>query len=259
MMKRLLYLLIILLLFNSTNNLTGQVRLAEDFFIFGGYIGSNYNIHNADFTRLPGIPNCCPNFSNGTGFGLNGGVLAGYAVTERINIISTLGFVSMSGILKTEQMVPFVSNDAISLARIGHSIDTKLNCLIWGAGMEYEFTAKLSGIIKFNLANIILYDFVQEERLLSPEGLVFENGQRVRNRVQGKIPEINKIQYSISLGIRYYIRISNRLHLGPELYYSFALSDLVNNTKWKISSSHLLLNLVYLPDRIFSTPIDPER
>ena len=42
---------------------------------YGAYIHFNYNLHDASFAKLPGIPNCCPNFENGNGNGFSLGLL----------------------------------------------------------------------------------------------------------------------------------------------------------------------------------------
>lgn len=238
-------------------SLNAQGRLYKNYFIYGAYIGINYNIHNSDFNELPNIPNCCPNFNGGTGYGINGGGILGYAFTDRINGIVNLGIINLSGELLTEQMVPFIYDDIEMDARIEHSIDSKLVGISLGAGMEYKFTEYLYGMLRLNFLKFITYEFTQQEKLVSPQGVSFENGQRIRNYIKGELPNVSSVVASVSIGAKYFLKINNKFFICPEINYTFGLSDIMNKTDWKISSSMVILNFIFVPDRELSTPIDP--
>jgi hypothetical protein len=257
-MKKLILIFTIILTLAAIS-LTAQGRLYQNYFIYGAYIGLNYNIHNSDFSELPGIPNCCPNFNSGTGYGINGGGILGYAFTDRINGNVNLGVVNLSSELLTEQMVPFIYDDIELDARIEHTIDTKLIGITLGAGIEYKFTEYLYGLLRLNLLRFATYEFTQQEKLVSPQGVSFENGQRVRNYIKGELSNVSSVVASLSFGAKYFLKINNKFFVCPEINYTFGLSNIMKNTDWKISSSMVILNLIFVPDRELSTPIEPAR
>lgn len=258
-MKKILCLFVIITIVFASLKASAQISLLKDYFFFGAYLGLNYNIHNSNFSELPNIPNCCPNFNNGTGYGFNGGVLLGYAISGRLNGIVSLGIDNIGGKLVTEQLIPFIYNDIQLYAKVEHSIDTKIIGLNLGAGIEYKFTEYLSGIAKLNASTISVHEFTQQEKLLSPDGVYFENGSRTRNYLKGKLPNITPLIFSITLGVKYLIRLEKRFYISPELNYSFGFSNIISGTDWKISSSNTLLNFIYIPDSDYSTPIEPAK
>ena len=65
--------------------------------IFGGY---NANIHIADFSKIPDVPNCCPQFDNGFGSGFNFGFLFDNKIDESFFWGLRLGIISLNGTLK---------------------------------------------------------------------------------------------------------------------------------------------------------------
>ena len=59
---------------------------------YGLYSTFNYNFHISDFSKLPGIPNCCPKFTKGSGPGFGLGLFAEFPFYNEISFILKGGF-----------------------------------------------------------------------------------------------------------------------------------------------------------------------
>ena len=75
---RILYVIVVLTLFEEVHTIHAQSTSTERYGVFGGY---SINFHTADFRALPGVPNCCPKFENGTGGGFAIGALYEFSIS----------------------------------------------------------------------------------------------------------------------------------------------------------------------------------
>ena len=53
---------------------------------YGAFIGAAYSSQSADFSELPGIPNCCPRFESGSGSVFSFGGIFDYSLSEKIAV-----------------------------------------------------------------------------------------------------------------------------------------------------------------------------
>ncbi len=256
-MKSKIVLMAFLLLTMVSGALPQEMYRTSGYFSYGVSPTLNYNIFNADFGSLPGVPSCCPVFNNGNGWGAGFSVLAGYALTDRLSLFVQGGYANLSGELITEEIKKQIYENYLHNVTIEHCIDASLGAARLSAGVEYKFTKKLAGLVKLNLMKFFAYDFTQKESIKSPDWVSFENGLRVRNVVSGELPDINPFYFTFSIGIRYFIPVSRDLFICPELCDDIGLFNFMSSTNWKISTTSVSIMLIYSPDRNHATPIEP--
>lgn len=94
------------------------------------------------------------------------------------------------------------------------------------------------------------------ETIIKPKGvgtfidsLGNDTGLRTRNKFNGDIPNAISFQMFASGGISYEVPLnkSNSLRAVPEIQYYFPITELVENTKWKVNSLRLGLAFKYVP------------
>lgn len=221
--------------------------------VYGGY---NLNFHTADFYKLAGIPNCCPEFRDGTGSGINAGILYEMRLSNQLWLGSRLGLITLNGTLKNDELTTIITQSGPTTGVFEH----KMEGMFLNIGLEPSIIYNpygglfLSGGIRLGLNISNQYD--QVETITKPEGvgtfidsLGNDTGLRTRNKFSGEIPNANSFQIFATAGISYEIPLnkSNSLRAAPEIQYYFPIIELVENTKWKINSLRLGLALKYVP------------
>ena len=95
---------LILVLIISTIALNAQEN-RKVIFYWGAYGGINLNMHTADFQQLPGYPNCCPQFTGGSGTGFDFGGLFEYPLQSKLNLTARVGLNSLGADLTEKQII----------------------------------------------------------------------------------------------------------------------------------------------------------
>ncbi len=223
---------------------------------FGIYGGMNLNNHTADFNKLAEIPNCCPEFREGTGNGINIGILYEMRLGRVLWLGTRLGILSLDGILKNEELTTIITPSGTTDGILEHKLEGKFSNI----GIEPSLIYNPIGNVLINVgirAGLnISSKYDQVETITKPEGVgTFldaegnDTGLRTRNKYNGDIPNAVSLQLFASGGISYELPLnkSNSLRATPELQYYFPITELVENTKWKVNSLRLGLAIKYAP------------
>lgn len=249
-MKSIYFLVLILCILHISYS---QDTLKQKFGIYGGY---NVNSHTADFNKLSGIPNCCPKFKDGSGNGIDAGIIYEYRIAGPLLIGTRLGLLTLDGTLLNEEATTIHTVNGPTAGAFEHRMDGKF----MNIGLEPSLIFNPLGGLLLNaglrLGMNISKQYDQVETLTKPEGvgtfldsLGNDTGLRTRNKFSGDIPNANAFQIFLTGGLSYEIPLngSNSLRAAPEVQYYFPITELVQNTNWKVNSLRMGLALKYVP------------
>lgn len=219
--------------------------------IFGHYLLS---IHSADFSNLPGIPNCCPRFESGSGSGYTFGGLLEVPISNKFLLGARVGIQSIGATLKADEGTTIIVDGVARRGTFTHSVESSLSNIgidglfIWNPVKKLYFSTGL----RFGMVSSST--FAQEERITTPaNGATFldSNGndsrQRVRNVFSGEIPQANGTYMGMLLGMAYEFPLnkSKSLLISPELFYQIGLTSVASEMNWNANGLRAGLALKY--------------
>ncbi len=223
--------------------------------------GLNLNQHNADFGGLPGSPSCCPGYESGSGIGPSIELLVDLPLSSLFGLQLRAGFGLQNAELTDTETQPVLdAGQNLSVnGTIEHSIDASLAQLYFSALMGMRLAEPLTILAGASLGLPTSQSIVQQERLLSPAGGVFENGRRLRNELSGDVPDAADVLAFLRLGASYELPLdrSNEWRLAPEFSFAFALNSLVEGIDWRPHALTLGLSLRYAPEKAETPVISP--
>jgi hypothetical protein len=224
--------------------------------LHGGYgIAS----HSASFTALPNVPDCCPEYTGGSGGGLIMGVDVGLPVAPKIDVTLRLGYQSFGGTMTTDEPIAVrVNNDARQTA-LRHTLETTVNTIIIEPGIEYRIdNLGLMGGIRLGLASSGTYS--TQEAFADPTiPWTYQGGASTYLPSSGSLTNVAGMQLGLMLGVRYHLTIASALQIVPEVSYAPALSGNVQDIDWTTSAIRFGVGISYQLTRFtrLGTPILP--
>lgn len=252
-MKKTLSMLVLILTWNTI--LYSQIDTTKPIFNIGIYGGINYNIHDAGFKSLPGIPNCCPKFESGSGIAPQLGVSLRFPFDEASSLILKLGYNDYSGKLEKEEFIgntelreatpPFETTNVVQ-ATSNHSVEGSLVAISLEPMYSLNLIKELKWNIGFNFSYLLSSKFTQREKLISPNNVVFKDTEkRIRNEyINNDIPEVNAIQILAKTSLAYSIPFGKNMILSPELGFAYPFTKIFSD-EWKVIPLSFILNLEY--------------
>jgi len=225
---------------------------------YGVFFGLNPNFHSAKFNKLPGVPNCCPEFESGFGLGWNVGVLYERKVAEKLWIGTRLGMQTLdANLIKEEATTVNVANGS-QAGSFEHRVETKFSNFGIEPNLLYEISDNLfiniGPRIDFNLTST----FSQAETIKNPAGFgtfLDENGNdtqsRIRNQAAGDIDKATSIFVGMVAGIAYELPLnkSNTFRMVPELSLYHSFSDFTSETQWTNTSLRAIVAVKYVQQK----------
>lgn len=251
MKSHFLYILLFTLL--SISSLSGQAFISDSTnrktLLWTATVsgGLNNNQHNASFSGLPGVPSCCPNYSGGSGTGLNIGAKFSIPVNRIMFAEMRLGFSNLNGTMAALQ-TQTIDDNGVATGVFEHKIDTRISILTFEPTASFVLFNSLQCYGGLSLGAVTSATYTQTETLLSPSDVVFENDSRVRNRFSDKISQVPVLQAGLTAGLTYTIPLSNdgSFCATPEIAYTLGLTNVVSTgDSWKINTLRIGLGISY--------------
>ncbi len=219
---------------------------------YSAYLHYNYNFHSSDFSSLPNVPNCCPSFNGGYGNGISLGLAYHHKFNESVFSELKLGYMGLSGSFKsTEQTVVSLNGVGVN-GEFEHKLDVGLGMITLEHLFMYKYgNMMFSGGITGGIT--VVRDFSQVETITKPDGLVTfldkngnNTGSFTRNDVSGKIQSLNVFNVFLTAGISYTLQLSSdgSLSAAPEIYYSYALVNVVKGRNWSVNALRIGVSLI---------------
>jgi hypothetical protein len=252
------YFILVIIVFMLPVLCSSQSRINDG---VGAYGSFNYNMHETDFSQLPNVPNCCPQFSSGNGSGFSVGVFYELPFLDNFSGQLRAGFSMLSGELSEIENELIIYNDQLETAEIEHLLTADFSLITFGLYGRFLVFDGLSIIGGFNAGLPIAKKYSQKESLVKPVNYgVFENGTRTRNVSEGDIEGVSPVFLLLDIGLSYDIPLNKRnsMFLSPEIFYSVMINDVLENDKWRINSLKIGLSLRYSLSYEFASPLKPE-
>ncbi|MCB9216838.1 MAG: hypothetical protein R3F28_16670 [Candidatus Kapaibacterium sp.] len=261
---------ILLIALCSTIPTKGQ---GSDRWRIGGFLGWGLIDHQVNMTGLPGVPSCCPEYKGGSGNGLSLGAAVELSLAQHFSLSGRLLYASYSGLLETEEDELVTADRDTVRATFLHSIDESQS------GLALETFVTFQPINRVGLFGGVRTDFSlstnfhQEERILEPSNIRYENNSRIRLVSDGKLPDASSLQLSLQAGIRYDLPLNTTgtMMLVPEVAFWHGLSPVVGERDWQMRGLRFGLELQVISigrakspsplepgDRRLIVPIQPE-
>lgn len=233
-------------------------------YAIGVYGATGLNSHSPDFPKLIGTPNCCNNFNNGNGIGLNIGMIFQYPITKSLELDLRASVLDLGADLISTQQIPISDLDnsnSTDIAETEFLIAAKLNSVGTNIGINYyplQYVYLHGGMFAGYVFN---GNFEQEERLTKPSnrGVFKDTGSRKRNVMKGEIPELNRLSMFLNLGVGYSLLLNERgtYLLVPEFNINIGLNN-INSQPWTMNQFSFGLALMFNNlSRNYDTPINP--
>ncbi|MDP4236795.1 MAG: OmpA family protein, partial [Bacteroidota bacterium] len=205
----------------------------------GGFGGVNMNMAHADFSQLPGVPDCNASYKSGFGFGPSFGAFYELPLAGKFSLLLRGAYTSYSQKLVSNEETPVIIGGVQSQGVIEHSITASLASLGIQPLASYHITDAFAIHIGGEIGYMMRSSFSQIETLTQPQGTgVFDNGLRTRNQQSGKIPNSSSIVASLLGGISYQFPLNhaNTMQAVPELSYSYGLTSVAKGITWSVNS-----------------------
>jgi hypothetical protein len=139
---------------------------------FGIFFGGNYNMHSANFQRLPGLPNCCPRFEDGSGFGFNGGILYENKIFgDNLWIGARLGILSLNGILLKEEPTTIIVAGVPTVGAFEHKVDATFMNIGLEPYLHYNPISSFGVFAGMRFGTFITKEYSQVETIVKPAGV----------------------------------------------------------------------------------------
>lgn len=253
-----------LLVILFTANGISKEKNTPFFMSFGADV--NANIYFADFKQFEGVDNCCTNFGNTTGLGYN--VHAGFEYLFPSKLLGmpwrldlSIAYSDLSAAFSEEyEIANIIQGNTYTKAVSEFILEPSIQAVIFDPGIFFNpiDDVPLSIRAGFQVGFLTGKTFTQEEKLVSPPNVYFENGTRVRGQFSGEIPNASSQYFALSIGARYKAADFGNFALYPQLRFNYGLTDIVNGLDWKASALQGGLSLVYnFPGKELPPPAEP--
>ncbi len=251
MLMKVLFQIVVFTIFNCT------LLFCNDYMRIGVIGGVNFNQHYTDFRALPGVPNCCPKFGNGSGQSFFIGLSYDHAIFNTFYLGTNLVYSNLNGQLKALEPTTIYYNGGMNVGEFQHIIDAELSMLSFEPKISLKLFDRLFIISGISLSIPIQKDYSQEERITKPSGMatfVDENGNNTnsmtRNLNSGEIEGVQSVLLHANVAVMYDFPLNkkNTLLISPLIGYRYGLNNFLDGYSWKINTLYAGLSIVYSPE-----------
>lgn len=203
------------------------------------------NMHNANFKELPGVPNCCKNYTEGTGSTIGGGFLIEFPFFSDFDFSFRMSYADYSGLLESTDNI-ITANGSTPFT---HKLDAIIPAISLQPSLMYDITKGLKVHVGFDLNYLLNQKYSQKEVISSPNGTFIPENTRERNATSGDIQEnaVVMIAPMIGVGYEFPMNAKRTLFLTPEVQYQHGITNLNNTLDWKVSTIRFGVALKYSP------------
>ena len=209
---------------------------------FGIYGGYGLNLHFASFSKLDGVPSCCPQYENGSGMGLSLGGLFEMPLPwhEKLSMSIRAGVVTIDGeLLKTESSnSDVIVDDQLVKAEFEHQLTSTM--MIGGITpmASYEVLDNLSVLGGFSIGVLISKEYTYHEEITQPatKGVFVDSGRRTRNESDGELGSASSLQAGLILGGSYEMPLNEdgSMFVAPEIFYTLNFTPIATGKSWSV-------------------------
>ncbi len=228
---------------------------------YGAFLDIHFAFHTTDISRIPGVPNCCEQFEEGSGGGVSAGLFIERAVIPHLIVGAKVGLQTFGARFEEIEYELIGSGLEPTKAEIRHVISSDMFFVSAEPYVGYMVFDNFYAIVGMGAALSVKSSYSQQETLIFPESGSFENGRRIRNDISGDIEDMNAPFLFLTGAIRYDISLDEKSHfyLSPGICGLYGLNSVMKNDKWNISALKVGLSVKYAPAKGLSNPLNPTR
>lgn len=225
---------------------------------FGAAFDVALPLVNANFSGLPSVPTCCPEYRPLSALGFGVGVFGEIPFSPTLGVGARLGLSSFSMNFSQRTNVPFANatNIASPLSvPLLYSLTTSFLALSLEPYLLYRPIAMLSVHAGVGFSTLFSGSYRQSERL-DTTGLTFSNLRSERNVLSGTMSNLASILPSVKVGAAYEIPLGAKGQwlIAPEASFALSFGNLVNalqgaNPLWTMSVARVGMSVRYSPER----------
>ncbi len=223
------------------------------FGIFGGY---SANFHVSNFAKLPGISSCCKKDMGGFGGRFSVGGLAEYPFYEKWRGQLRVSYNSFGGELtQRENADVLVYDEETKDYEIRDGIfEYRLSPVLGALSIEplavYKIMDNFFAYGGFKFSYLIIKDYEYFEEIVEPKNhgyFIGTNRSKTRAEQSGELQSTNNLGFSLTAGSSYQLRANpdSSFFICPEIFYSFLISPVVENSGWNVHSIRLGASVKY--------------
>jgi len=226
---------------------------------FGLYAGINYNMHMADFAKLPDIPSCCPRYETGNGIGINAGLYFSFPIAETYELSFKAQYTMLGGLLSKEEpiFIPGPPPNFIgSEEKFEHSVDASISSIAFIPQLNIRLGDQFRAHAGLRAGYVMQKRFSQKEVLLASWGVFpdsLDGGKRIRHEFSGDIPDASLLEVALLAGLSYDLPInaSYEWFIVPEVYYGIGITNVSKVEKrWSINTFSGSIGIKYAPRKV---------
>ncbi len=225
---------------------------------YGIYGDGTYNLHQADFRALPGVPNCCERFSSGSGVGMSLGVIYQQPIINDHFFLGIRGgYNSLSAVLTRIEQTTVTGNVP---GEFEHKLEATLSSVNIEPVIGYHLFKNFSLQVGVSAGYLLQKQFHQRETIITPgNGTFLHEQSRYRNDSSGDIPNAGSMALGLLGGVSYTLPLnaSRTLLLAPEVMMSYGLTNFVEGLSWKGHAIRVGASILYSPAAA-STTLPPK-
>jgi len=171
----------------------------------GLLLGFQSNLHSPEFSALPGVPNCCPQFADGSGSGLALGGIFQYPLQKGLALQFIASYSQLDADLsQTEVIGNAVQNDQVVQADVDHILEAGFDQISFEPRISFQpFDFPLGLSAGFQVNMLLSGTYAQREELVSPSTARFAEGGVVRNELSGDIDNTSSMTMAALAGLSY--------------------------------------------------------
>jgi hypothetical protein len=223
---------------------------------YGLYVNYGLNSHNAEFSSLPKIPNCCPEFTNGSGNSIYFGGI--YEMNfDDFGLELRGGLELMKGSFKSSEDVILGIIGNPTPGTFEHLINFDINNVSFDVAFQYPVTRNF--LVSLGLGANYAFDshYNQKEKVSSQFGKVtfadsngVSTGKSTRNEFTGELPDLNKLQINSFLKIGYEIPIekTNTWIIRPEIGVKHNFNNMLEDVEWSTIAARFGVSILFDPN-----------
>lgn len=228
---------------------------------------TRFGVHGQFGTSLPslryygteGIPNCCPQFTDGKGDVISIGALAEIPLSPRFLIIARGSFLHTDISLSTDESTKGLVNNAEGIITFNHSFIGKFSGINVSALFGWQITNSFTLSTGPGATIISSPTFEQKEIVKPGTRGTFLDGTRIRNSYSGNLNDAQSMVWDWNFIAGYDLPLDSErsFFLAPEIIYTHGLSDMVKASGdgyWRNSYLRGGISLKYMPKRTTIPP-----
>ncbi|HRK04509.1 MAG TPA: OmpA family protein [Chlorobiota bacterium] len=220
-------------------------------------------LHMANFSSIPGTPNCCPEFSTATGMGVFLGATYLTPLDESLSLDIRLSYASYGVDFLTRQNLPIRDqNDNVVDATIRHDLSGSFSMIAIEPLLGFALSDNLRAIAGVTAGIVVSGTFSQSETLESPGNVTFSGLQsRVRNSVVDReMPGLTSFMPGLTLGMSYDLspNSSGTIILTPEVLFTLSPLTVASDVSWRPQHIRGGFALRFIPPEVEDSLTDIE-